>query len=75
MGCHMLVLTRGVLEEMLIAENIRITVLEIGGNRVRLGISAPRDVPVMRAEQADERREVVLPLSRCLTPRPARKAG
>ena len=44
----MLVLTRKVNEEILIGDNIRIKVVDIGAGRIRLGISAPRDVTVLR---------------------------
>lgn len=46
----MLVLTRKALEEIVIAGNIRVKVLEINGTRVRIGISAPDQVPVWRGE-------------------------
>ena len=46
----MLVLTRKSDEELLIHGNIRVRVLSIEHGRVRLGISAPRSVPVARAE-------------------------
>lgn len=46
----MLVLTRKFDEELLIDGNIRVRVLSIDGGRVRLGISAPRSVPVARSE-------------------------
>lgn len=46
----MLVLTRKVNEEILIGDNIRIKVVDIGAGRIRLGISAPRDVMVLRDE-------------------------
>jgi carbon storage regulator len=46
----MLILTRGVGEEILIGKHVRITTLEIQGNRVRLGIVAPENVQVDRQE-------------------------
>ncbi len=46
----MLVLTRREGEEIIIDGNIRITVVEVQGNRVRLGVAAPPDVTVDRAE-------------------------
>jgi carbon storage regulator len=46
----MLVLTRRAGEEIVIDGNIRITVAEVQGNRVRLGIVAPPDVAVDRSE-------------------------
>ena len=46
----MLVLTRKLGEEILIGDNIRITVARINGNRVALGIDAPDSVRIVRAE-------------------------
>ena len=46
----MLVLTRKIQQQIQIGDNIRITVLQVKGNSVRLGIEAPRDVRVMRCE-------------------------
>jgi carbon storage regulator len=51
----MLVLTRRTGEEVVIGGNIRIKVTEVSGQRVRLGITAPKDIRVDRAE-VDERR-------------------
>lgn len=45
----MLVLSRKRNESIRIADNIEVTVLEIRGNRVRLGISAPQSVNVRRS--------------------------
>src|SRR5438132_14328675 len=49
----MLVLSRRPDEELVIDGNIRITVLEVRGNQVRLGISAPPAVTVLRREVLD----------------------
>jgi carbon storage regulator len=46
----MLVLTRKLGERIHIGSEITITVVEVQGNKVRLGIQAPRKVPVLRAE-------------------------
>jgi carbon storage regulator len=46
----MLVLTRRIGEELRIAGDIHVTVLEVKGTRVRLGITAPSSVPVARLE-------------------------
>ena len=46
----MLVLSRKCDESVVIAENIVVTVIEVRGDKVRLGIQAPRDVPVHRSE-------------------------
>jgi carbon storage regulator len=46
----MLVLSRKRNESIVIDENIVITVVEIRGDKVRLGIQAPREVPIHRSE-------------------------
>ena len=46
----MLALSRKKNEALVINNNVEITVLEIKGEQVKLGISAPRDVPVYRKE-------------------------
>ena len=48
----MLVLSRRKAEMIRIGENIEIHVVEIRGGRVRLGIRAPREIPVLRSEIA-----------------------
>lgn len=46
----MLVLTRRPGESIVVGENIVVTVIEIKGGQVRIGIDAPRDVDVYREE-------------------------
>jgi carbon storage regulator len=46
----MLVLTRKRMEKLYIGGDICVTVVRLEGGQVRLGIEAPRDVPVVRAE-------------------------
>ena len=46
----MLVLSRKYGEEVIIGDDIHITVLAVQGNRVKLGITAPRDIVIRRAE-------------------------
>jgi len=46
----MLVLSRQRDESIIIGDNIVITVVDIRGDKVRLGIEAPKDVPVHRQE-------------------------
>lgn len=46
----MLVLTRKEGERILIGDDVRITVVRVTGNQVRIGIEAPREMPVYREE-------------------------
>ncbi len=46
----MLVLSRKIDDEIIIDENICVRVLKVKGNTVRIGISAPGDVSIMRGE-------------------------
>lgn len=46
----MLALTRKRGEALVINNNIEITVLEIRGDQIKIGISAPKDVPIYRKE-------------------------
>lgn len=46
----MLALSRKKNEALIINNNIEITVLEIKGEQVKLGITAPKEVPVYRKE-------------------------
>ena len=50
----MLVLSRKKDESIIIGEAVTVTVIEVRGDKVRLGIDAPRDVPVHRQEVADQ---------------------
>lgn len=46
----MLALSRKKNEALIINNNVEITVLEVKGDQVKLGITAPREVPVYRKE-------------------------
>lgn len=46
----MLVLSRKLGEKIYIGENVCITVVDIDRGKIRLGIEAPRDVPIYRQE-------------------------
>ena len=46
----MLALTRKKGEALVINNNIEITVLEIRGDQIKIGITAPKDVPIYRKE-------------------------
>jgi carbon storage regulator len=50
----MLVLSRKTNQSIMIGDEIEITVLSVSGEKVRLGIKAPREVPVYRDEVYNE---------------------
>ena len=49
----MLILTRRISESIIIGDDVKITVLGVKGNQVRLGIDAPKDLTVHREEIYD----------------------
>ena len=50
LGTSMLILTRRIGETINIGDDIKVTVLGVKGNQVRVGVHAPRDVEVHREE-------------------------
>ncbi len=52
----MLVLTRKQNQEIIIGDDIRITVVAVGTDQVKIGITAPRSIPVHRSEVYKERK-------------------
>lgn len=46
----MLILTRRISESIIIGDDVKITVLGVKGNQVRIGIEAPKDLSVHREE-------------------------
>ena len=57
----MLVLTRKENEQIRIGDEIILTVVCTAGDRVRIGIEAPNDVPILRSELKDKEPEMALP--------------
>lgn len=50
----MLVLARKVGQSIVVNENVEILVIEVRGEQVRLGIEAPRSIPVYRKELLEQ---------------------
>lgn len=56
---EMLVLSRKESEDIIINNNIAVTIIEMRGNKARIGIKAPKNIPIYRAEIDDnEKRRV-----------------
>lgn len=58
----MLILSRKAGETLLIGDSIEVTITEISGDKVRLGITAPKEVQILRGELrqvAEENRQAV----------------
>jgi len=49
----MLVLSRQKDESIMIGENVEVTIVDVRGDKVRLGITAPKEIPVHRREVFD----------------------
>jgi carbon storage regulator CsrA len=58
----MLIITRRVGEEFVIADDIRVQVVRVRGTRVQLAVSAPESVSIHRGEVYHARREMDFPL-------------
>ncbi|WP_165246490.1 carbon storage regulator CsrA [Paludisphaera soli] len=50
----MLVLSRKAMQSVMIGSDIRITVVRVEGNQVRIGIEAPQDVRILRGELLED---------------------
>ena len=65
----MLVLTRKIGQTITLGDNILIAVLGVEGDRVSVGLEAPREVRIVRTELLDETRDVnKQSLNSCLLP-------
>jgi carbon storage regulator len=53
----MLVLTRRIGERILIGPDVEIAIVQVRSNSVRLGVTAPREIPVHRAEVRERMQE------------------
>jgi carbon storage regulator len=79
----MLVLTRKLMEKLYIGDNVCVTVVRLEGGQVRLGIEAPREIAVVRAELLEPRPKVARehgadsppPVPMALRTRPAEARG
>lgn len=70
----MLVLTRKAKQQIQLGENIVITILQVRGQAVRVGIEAPHEVRVVRSEIADKSAQAAdeAPAGKSSMPRPER---
>jgi len=53
----MLVLSRKKDEQIIINDNIVVTIVEIRGDKVKIGIDAPNEIPVDRKEVAESKKK------------------
>ena len=56
-GCTMLVLSRKVGEKILIGDKIAVTVVRVAQGIVRIGVEAPKELPIVREEIKDRLNE------------------
>lgn len=59
----MLILTRRMNETLMVGDDVSVTVLGINGNQVRIGVKAPRHIPVHRKEIYDKIKKQESPAS------------
>ena len=73
----MLIITRRPGERIMLGDDVRIHIMEIVGNSVRVGVEAPRSVPVYREEiwtAVKEENEAAAAAEETKLPRPAARA-
>jgi carbon storage regulator len=61
----MLVLSRKLGEKIVVDQRIEITLVQIEGGKVRIGVSAPPEVTILRKELADRVHQVPATSARC----------
>ena len=59
----MLILTRKINEEIIINSEIRIKILSISENQIKLGISAPEDMEILRGEIFERVKQIAINLT------------
>ena len=52
----MLVLSRNVGESIVVGGNITVTIVEVNNNQIRVGIDAPKSIPILRKELIEQSR-------------------
>jgi carbon storage regulator len=72
-GAGVLVLTRKSSQSIMIGDDIEVSVLAVTGDKIRIGIEAPRAVPVLRREVYVERER--MRRSAAASPRSSRASG
>ena len=60
----MLILTRKVNEEIIINSDIRIKILSISENQIKIGISAPENMEILRGEIFERVKQITISLSK-----------
>lgn len=50
----MLILTRRVGESIRINDNVKVTIMDFNGHQIKIGIDAPKEVPIVREEISDK---------------------
>jgi carbon storage regulator len=60
----MLILTRKINEEIIINSEIRIKILSISENQIKIGISAPENMEILRGEIFERVKQIAISLSK-----------
>ncbi len=71
----MLVLTRKKGQAIVIGENIKIVIVSVGGDSVKIGIEAPNDIKILRAELVEAVRDINMVASKKMPQIKVKKEG